>query len=148
MTAFPDWLEPMAATLTQERFTGPEWMFERKLDGIRLLAFKHGARRPAALAQPAAAAPARRRRGDRANCRCSDVILDGEVDLAVGASEPAITSSTSSGSTARDVTPLPLEERRALLDGAAASRRRCSASRALDGRRSRGSAPAPKAGKA
>ena len=32
----------MAATLTQERFTGPDWIFERKLDGIRLLAFKHG----------------------------------------------------------------------------------------------------------
>ncbi|MGH9370410.1 MAG: hypothetical protein ACRD15_02630, partial [Vicinamibacterales bacterium] len=32
----------MAATLTQERFTGPEWIFERKLDGIRLLAFKQG----------------------------------------------------------------------------------------------------------
>src|SRR5688572_25887990 len=39
---FPDWLEPMAATLTQERFTGPEWLFERKLDGIRLLTFKEG----------------------------------------------------------------------------------------------------------
>ncbi|HEY0304305.1 MAG TPA: hypothetical protein VGC44_04990, partial [Longimicrobiales bacterium] len=39
---FPTWLEPMAATLTQERFTGPEWLFERKLDGIRLLAFKDG----------------------------------------------------------------------------------------------------------
>jgi len=38
----PDWVEPMAATLTQERFTGPEWVFERKLDGIRLLAFKDG----------------------------------------------------------------------------------------------------------
>ena len=33
----------MAATLTQERFTGPDWIFERKLDGIRLLAFKDGA---------------------------------------------------------------------------------------------------------
>jgi bifunctional non-homologous end joining protein LigD len=32
----------MAATLTRERFTGPEWIFERKLDGIRLLAFKDG----------------------------------------------------------------------------------------------------------
>jgi DNA ligase D-like protein (predicted ligase) len=32
----------MAATLTQERFTGPEWTFERKLDGIRLLAYKNG----------------------------------------------------------------------------------------------------------
>jgi ATP-dependent DNA ligase len=39
---FPDWLEPMAATLTQERFTGPEWIFERKYDGIRALAFKQG----------------------------------------------------------------------------------------------------------
>ena len=39
---FPDWVEPMAATLTQERFTGPEWIFERKLDGIRLIAFKRG----------------------------------------------------------------------------------------------------------
>jgi ATP-dependent DNA ligase len=36
----PEWVEPMAATLTQERFTGPEWIFERKLDGIRVLAFK------------------------------------------------------------------------------------------------------------
>jgi DNA ligase D-like protein (predicted ligase) len=36
----PEWLEPMAATLTQERFTGPDWVFERKLDGIRLLAYK------------------------------------------------------------------------------------------------------------
>jgi ATP-dependent DNA ligase len=38
----PEWLEPMAATLTKERFTGPDWIFERKLDGIRLLAFKDG----------------------------------------------------------------------------------------------------------
>jgi bifunctional non-homologous end joining protein LigD len=39
---FPDWIVPMAATLTQERFTGPEWVFERKFDGIRLIAFKRG----------------------------------------------------------------------------------------------------------
>ena len=43
-TPFPEWLEPMAATLTQERFTGPDWVFERKLDGIRLLAFKQAAK--------------------------------------------------------------------------------------------------------
>lgn len=42
MSTFPDWLEPMAATLTQERFTGRDWIFERKYDGIRLLAFKQG----------------------------------------------------------------------------------------------------------
>jgi bifunctional non-homologous end joining protein LigD len=41
-TSFPEWVVPMAATLTQERFTGPEWIFERKLDGIRMLAFKNG----------------------------------------------------------------------------------------------------------
>lgn len=32
----------MAATLTRERFQTPEWVFERKLDGIRMLAFKRG----------------------------------------------------------------------------------------------------------
>jgi DNA ligase D-like protein (predicted ligase) len=40
--SFPDWVEPMAATLTQERFNGSDWIFERKLDGIRLLAFRNG----------------------------------------------------------------------------------------------------------
>src|ERR1043165_1284582 len=39
---FPEWIQPMAATLTQERFTGPEWSFEQKFDGIRLLAYKKG----------------------------------------------------------------------------------------------------------
>ena len=38
----PDWLEPMAATLTQDRFAGSDWVFERKFDGIRLLAYKRG----------------------------------------------------------------------------------------------------------
>ena len=42
--AFPDWLVPMAATLTQERFVGPEWTFERKYDGIRLISFKRGSK--------------------------------------------------------------------------------------------------------
>ena len=36
----PEWIEPMAATLTDERFDDPNWIFERKLDGIRCLAFK------------------------------------------------------------------------------------------------------------
>lgn len=40
--SMPEWLEPMAATLTQERFTHPDWIFERKYDGIRILAFKRG----------------------------------------------------------------------------------------------------------
>ena len=38
----PEWLEPMAATLIEERFAGPDWLFERKYDGIRLMAYKRG----------------------------------------------------------------------------------------------------------
>jgi bifunctional non-homologous end joining protein LigD len=37
--ALPDWTEPMLATLTEERFSDPDWIFERKFDGIRCLAF-------------------------------------------------------------------------------------------------------------
>ena len=37
--AMPDWTEPMLATLTEERFSDPNWIFERKFDGIRCLAF-------------------------------------------------------------------------------------------------------------
>ena len=80
MAPFPDWLEPMAATLTQERFAGPEWIFERKLDGIRLLAFKNGERRATVVAQPAAAERATRRSSTAiAELPVHDVILDGEA---------------------------------------------------------------------
>src|SRR5215203_1532366 len=76
--AFPDWLEPMAATLTEERFTGPEWLFERKFDGIRLLTYKRGGdvdlysrnRLPQQLPAVAAAV---------ARLPVDEVILDGEV---------------------------------------------------------------------
>jgi len=75
----PDWMVPMAATLTQERFTGPEWLFERKFDGIRLLAFKRGSQvqlysrnRLLQDIPPVAAAIAR--------LPHDALILDGEVD--------------------------------------------------------------------
>jgi bifunctional non-homologous end joining protein LigD len=35
----PSWLEPQLATLTHERFSDPSWIYERKLDGERCLAF-------------------------------------------------------------------------------------------------------------
>jgi bifunctional non-homologous end joining protein LigD len=91
----------MAATLTRERFEGPEWVFERKLDGIRLLAFKRGTtvellsrnRLPQNAAYPSFAAAV-------AALPCEDAILDGE---AVGGwntnSHPATTCSISCGST-------------------------------------------------
>ena len=40
----PAWLDPELATLTRDRFSDPGWIFERKLDGERCLAFKSGGR--------------------------------------------------------------------------------------------------------
>ena len=80
VTSFPDWVEPMAATLTQDRFTGPEWIFERKFDGIRLLAFKQGpdvrlfSRNRLPQHIPAVAEAI-------AQLPVDDAILDGEVDV-------------------------------------------------------------------
>jgi bifunctional non-homologous end joining protein LigD len=111
---FPDWLEPMAATLTQERFTAPEWLFERKLDGIRLLAFRNGGdlrllsrnRLPQNLptiAEAIAALPV------------SDVVLDGELTWGAGSVRYHVFDILRLDG--RDVTALPLESRRALLSG-------------------------------
>jgi len=38
----PGWVEPMKAVLTDDRFSDPDWIYERKLDGIRCLAFRSG----------------------------------------------------------------------------------------------------------
>jgi DNA ligase D-like protein (predicted ligase) len=40
----PEWVQPMLATLTEKYFSDPGWIFERKLDGIRALAFRDGKR--------------------------------------------------------------------------------------------------------
>jgi ATP-dependent DNA ligase len=108
----PEWLEPMAATLTQERFTGPDWIFERKFDGIRLLAFKQGAevrlfsrnRLPQSIPSVASAI---------ARLPIANAILDGEAtwDGAVAYHVFDILWLDD-----RSVTSLPLVERRALLD--------------------------------
>src|SRR3954464_14145409 len=107
---FPEWVEPMAATLTQERFSGPEWIFERKLDGIRLLAFKRESdirllsrnRLPQHLPHIANAIGALPPR---------ELILDGEM-MWDGATYHVFDIMWIDG---RDVMSLPLEERRALL---------------------------------
>ena len=109
--AFPDWVEPMAATLTQERFTGAEWIFERKFDGIRLLAFKQGAevrlysrtRRLQNLPGVAAAIAA---------LPVRDIILDGEMTWDGRTAYHVFDVIWIDG---RDVTSLTLTERRALL---------------------------------
>jgi len=118
----PEWVVPMAATLTQERFAAPEWIFERKLDGIRVLAFKDARgvrllsrnRLPQNLpeiADAVAALPPR------------EVVLDGEMTW-----HPSTRAAEDVGSghalyhvfdvmwiDGRDVTRLPLADRRALL---------------------------------
>jgi bifunctional non-homologous end joining protein LigD len=38
----PKWTEPMLATLHDAPFSDPGWIFERKLDGVRCLVFRHG----------------------------------------------------------------------------------------------------------
>src|SRR5579859_2946165 len=41
-TGPPDWLDPELATLTTDRFSDPAWIYERKFDGERCLAFRDG----------------------------------------------------------------------------------------------------------
>src|SRR5687767_1970576 len=115
--SFPEWLEPMAATLTQERFTGPDWIFERKLDGIRLLAFKQGAdvrllsrnRLPQNGAYPSIAQAV-------ANLPVDDAILDGEATGVWGKpGRVAYHVFDVLWLNGRDVRSLPLDERRVLL---------------------------------
>jgi bifunctional non-homologous end joining protein LigD len=43
-TGHPDWIAPTLATLTHDHFSDPAWLYERKLDGQRCLAFRHGDR--------------------------------------------------------------------------------------------------------
>jgi bifunctional non-homologous end joining protein LigD len=38
----PGWLEPELATLTKDRFSDPAWLYERKFDGERCLAYRAG----------------------------------------------------------------------------------------------------------
>jgi ATP-dependent DNA ligase len=110
---FPEWVVPMAATLTQERFTGPEWIFERKLDGIRMLAFKNGAdvklysRNRLPQNYPAVAEAI-------AKLPVHDVILDGEAawDPASRVAYHVFDVLWLDG---RSVMSLPLEARRDLL---------------------------------
>src|SRR5262245_7991341 len=113
MASMPEWLEPMAATLTQERFSGPEWAFERKYDGIRLIAYKKGAtvrlfsRNRLPQHNPAVAAAI-------ARLPVHDAILDGEIDWHGGLMYHLFDVLWLDG---RNLTKLTLEERRAVLQG-------------------------------
>ena len=41
-TEMPEWLDPMLAKLTHDPFSDPDWIYERKLDGERVIAYKNG----------------------------------------------------------------------------------------------------------
>lgn len=41
-TGHPTWIDPMLATLTDRRFSDRGWVYERKFDGVRCLAFRDG----------------------------------------------------------------------------------------------------------
>jgi ATP-dependent DNA ligase len=108
---FPEWVEPMAATLTQQRVSGAEWTFERKFDGIRLVAFKRGAdvrlysrtRRLQHLPAVAAAVEA---------LPVREIILDGEMTWDGRSAYHVFDVLWIDG---RDVRRLTLAERRAIL---------------------------------
>jgi bifunctional non-homologous end joining protein LigD len=109
---FPEWVEPMAATLTQDRFAGPEWVFERKYDGIRLLAFRQGydirmlSRNRLPQTCPAVAEAIK-------SLPVREIILDGEMTWSKeGVAYHVFDLLWLDG---RDVSPLPLDERHALL---------------------------------
>lgn len=123
----PAFVTPMQAVLTAERPAGPQWVFERKLDGIRCLAVKDGGRtrlysrnelslndRYAPLAAALDADPADR------------FVLDGEAVAFVGGrdrfgggagDERFLYVFDVLFADGCDVRSLPLEERRAVLDG-------------------------------
>ena len=110
---FPEWIEPMAATLTQERFTGPEWSFERKFDGIRLLAYKKGkqvelfSRNHLPQNLPAVSQAIAQLKHDQ-------LILDGEITWGRGQLTYHVFDIM--WIDGREVMSLPLEQRRDLLE--------------------------------
>ena len=111
MPAMPAWLEPMAATLTQERELGPGWLYERKFDGIRLIAYKRGntvelySRNQLPQHLPSVEAAVKQ-------LPVKNVILDGEVAWDGKSGYHVFDILWLDG---RSTTALPLEERRALL---------------------------------
>src|SRR4051794_33032879 len=122
----PAWVDPMLATLTEERDLGAGWMLERKLDGVRCLAFVRKGkvtllsrtRKPLGYT---AVAEALDGFGE-------DVILDGEVVAVDAKGEPLSFQALQRGGDpvlwafdvlwrgSEDLRERPLSERRAVLE--------------------------------
>ena len=105
----------MAATLTQERFVGNGWTFEQKHDGIRLMVFKDGDR--------VRMYSRTRRQQDLPRIEKAirelphrQLVLDGELTWDRDSGFHVFDILWLDGD---DLTALPLEERRRILDGIA-----------------------------
>ena len=137
----PGWLEPELATLTEDRFSDPAWLFERKFDGERCLAFRAG-QQLRLMTATGSRSPAPTRRSPT-RCRPQQasgfiaggeiVAFDGDRDsfarlqrrLGVRNPGPALRAEVPVylyvfdvlWADDRDVRPLPLRERKRLLRG-------------------------------
>ena len=130
MTPLPDRVEPMKAVLTDDRFSDPGWIFERKLDGIRCVAIK-GDRRVRLLSRNHLSLAGRFPEIVEALERdpATQFVLDGEV-VAFDGSQTSFAKLQQRGDhpvrvfyyvfdilhlDGEDTTALPLRERKALL---------------------------------
>jgi bifunctional non-homologous end joining protein LigD len=122
----PGFVTPMKAVLTADRPSGAEWVFERKLDGIRCLAVAGGGRtrlfsrnalplddRYPSIAAALDAAPARGFVVDGE----AVAFVDGRDRFGAEGGERFYYVFDVLFAHGRDVRALPLEERRAVLDG-------------------------------
>jgi bifunctional non-homologous end joining protein LigD len=130
VSGLPDRVEPMKAVLTEERFSDPGWIFERKLDGIRCIAIK-AERQVRLLSRNHLSLNARFPEVVEAleSDPATNVVLDGEVVAFAGA-QTSFARLQQRGERpvavfyyvfdvlhagGEDTTPLPLRERKALL---------------------------------
>src|SRR3954452_5035725 len=129
----PNSAAAMKAVLTGERFSDPEWIYERKLDGIRCIAIRDGGPVPLLSSNalplsdryPEIAAALERQ-------PCRRFAIDGEVVAFSGGRTRFAKLADARGGRAKvflyvfditwlegeDVRPLPLRERKRLLRGA------------------------------
>jgi DNA ligase D-like protein (predicted ligase) len=75
----PAWLEPELAALTRGRFSDPAWIFERKLDGERCLAFRDQKTRLMTRNQHEDTTTYPEIAGALAAQKAGDFIVDGEI---------------------------------------------------------------------
>jgi bifunctional non-homologous end joining protein LigD len=138
-TGQPAWMDPELATLTNDRFSNPAWLYERKLDGERCLAYRSGdALRLMTRNQKQVNGTYPELAATLGAQSCADFIVDGEVVAFQGTAtsfsklqQRLGVHSPSAGLVAavpvffylfdvlwaegRDVRPLPLRQRKQLL---------------------------------